>query len=214
MSNGTIRQTELAAALFHMIGGTVPHPYEREAEARALAEQLGDRSKILHKVVELCGTPTTPKQLFLVTRAYSFLGNRYAKETEKAATAYLATAGWQELPHRTVYEEGIPVNGAAAGRACIVSELAAAEEHLGKLEAAISHYLEAYRLEPYRAMYAVKAADGMVKLGRKEEALTFLRQQKENRYYTPVKYRDAQGQWRQNDTFRELLNAQILKFES
>lgn len=144
MPNGTIRQTELAAALFHMIGGTVPHPYEREAEARTLAEQLGDRSKILHKVVELCGTPTTPKQLFLVTRAYSFLGNRYAKETEKAATAYLATAGWQELPHRTVYEEGIPVNGAAAGRACIVSDLAAAEEHLGKLEAAISHYLEAY----------------------------------------------------------------------
>ena len=51
-------------------------------------------------------------------------------------------------------------------------------------------------------------------MGRKEEALTFLRQQKENRYYTPVKYRDAQGQWRHNDTFRELLNAQILKFES
>ena len=42
-----------------------------------------------------------------------------------------------------------------------------------KLEAAISHYLEAYRLEPYRAMYAIKAADGMVKMGRKEEALTF-----------------------------------------
>ena len=207
-------QTELAAALFYVAGGAVPHKYELEGEAKRLAQTIKDRSKILLRVVELCGKPVTPCQLYLVTRAYSFLGNTYAKETEKYATAYLITAGWQDLPRKTVGEDGIPVNGAAASRASIVLDLAAAEEHLGKLDAAVSHYLEAYRLEPYRAMYAIKAADGMVKQGRKEEALAFLRQQKENRYYTPVKYRDGQGNMRRNDTFRELLNAHILKLEA
>ena len=214
MPNPSNNQTELAAALFYVAGGAVPHKYELEVEAKSLAAKLGGRAQILLIVVELCGKPETPRQLYLVTRTYSFLGNRYARETEKYAAAYLVTEGWQELPRKTIGEDGIPVNGAAASRASIVLDLAAAEENLGKLDAAVSHYLEAYRLEPYRAMYAIKAADGMVKQGRKEEALTFLRQQKENSYYTPVKYRDGQGNLRRNDTFRELLNAHILKLES
>lgn len=214
MPESSNHQTELAAALFYVSGGAAPHPYELEAKARELAARIGDRPKILLKVVELCGKPVTPKQLYLATRAYSFLGRQYAEKTEQCASAYLATNGWEELPRKTVGEEGIPVNGAAASRASIVLDLAAAEEDLGKLDAAAAHYLEAYRLEPYRAMYAIKAADVMVRLGRKEEALLFLRQQRENRYYTPVRYRDSQGMLCRNTTFRELLNAHILKLEA
>ena len=54
MTHPSIHQTELAAALFDLVGGPVPHPYEQEEEARALAKQLGDRSKVLLKVIELC----------------------------------------------------------------------------------------------------------------------------------------------------------------
>ena len=203
MTHPSIHQTELAAALFDLVGGPVPHPYEQEEEARALSKQLGDRSKVLLKVIELCKTPTTPEQLYLTARAYSFLGGPYAEETERYATAYLSTDGWKGLPQRTVEEEGILINQAAANRACIVSDLAAAEEHLGK-----------YRLEPSQAMYAIKAADGMTQRGRKEEALAFLRQQKKSRYYTPV---DRPGRWGaagRNATFQELLNAHILKLEA
>ena len=79
MTHPSIHQTELAAALFDLVGGPVPHPYEQEEEARALAKQLGDRSKVLLKVIELCKTPTTPEQLYLTARAYSFLGARMQK---------------------------------------------------------------------------------------------------------------------------------------
>ena len=41
MTHPSIHQTELAAALFDLVGGPVPHPYEQEEEARALAKQLG-----------------------------------------------------------------------------------------------------------------------------------------------------------------------------
>ena len=64
MTHPSIHQTELAAALFDLVGGPVPHPYEQEEEARALAKQLGDRSKVLLKVIELCKTPYTRTALF------------------------------------------------------------------------------------------------------------------------------------------------------
>ena len=123
MTHPSIHQTELAAALFDLVGGPVPHPYEQEEEARALAKQLGDRSKVLLKVIELCKTPTTPEQLYLTARAYSFLGGPYAGETERYATAYLSTDGWKGLPQRTVEEEGILINQAAGkpGLHCVRS---------------------------------------------------------------------------------------------
>lgn len=214
MPNQKENQTELAAALFHTIGGAVPHPYELEGRARQLTQELGDQTHVLLKIVELCSPPAAPAQLYLSTKAYSWLGGTYSSQAAKCAAAYLATDGWTDLPRKTVGEDGIPVNGAAASRASVVADLAAAEQALGKAEASLSHYLEAYRLEPYRAMFAIKAADSMVSLGRREEALTFLRGQRQNRYYTPVKYKDAQGNVARNDTFRELLNAHILKLEA
>ena len=93
MTHPSIHQTELAAALFDLVGGPVPHPYEQEEEARALAKQLGDRSKVLLKVIELCKTPTTPEQLYLTARAYSFLGGPYAEETERYAPICPQTVG-------------------------------------------------------------------------------------------------------------------------
>lgn len=64
MTHPSIHQTELAAALFDLVGGPVPHPYEQEEEARALAKQLGDRSKVLLKVIELCKPHYTRTALF------------------------------------------------------------------------------------------------------------------------------------------------------
>ena len=64
MPNGTIRQTELAAALFHMIGELFLIHTRQGGGSPYTCRAVGRRSKILHKVVELCGTPTTPKQLF------------------------------------------------------------------------------------------------------------------------------------------------------
>lgn len=214
MTHPSIHQTKLAAALFDLAGGAVPNRCECETEARTLAEQLGDRSKILHKVIALCKDLETPEQLFLTARAYSFLGKPYAKETEKYASAYLSADSWQGLPHRAVGKEGGWDHYTTSDRACIMSDLAAAEEHLGKWEAAVSHYQEAYRLEPHLVMYAIKAADGMVRQGRREEALAFLRQQTKSSYYTPSQYRGRWGGLQNNDSFRELLNAYILKVEA
>lgn len=213
MSDLKTEDPNLAAALFFVLGETVPHPRSLEAEANRLKKNIKDREKILLKVIELCGSPQMPKQLYLIAKAYSWLGQKYYEKTIQSAGSYLRTSGWNELPNRTKEEDGITVNCAAARRASVLIDLARAQEGLGRLEPALFNFMEAYRLEPYSAMDAIKAADVVAKLNGGEEALMFLRQQKESAYYAPIKYTDAQNNPCINDLFKQLLDAHILKLQ-
>lgn len=214
MLNSSQDQSDLAAALFCTMGGSMPHRHEYEEQARELAASLPSKEKRLLKVVSLCGSPLkTPKQLYIVEKAYSWLGADYRKEIIQYSTMYLNTDGWRELPHATISEDGIMVNQAARARASVYADLAQAQEGEGHYEAALSNFMEAYRLEPYNAMYAIKAADVIAESRTREEALNFLNQQKHSRYYQPVKYTDLRGGRGRNDTFQQLLNAHILKMQ-
>lgn len=205
--------TDLAAALFFVLGEAAPHRRALEEEAAALKEKIRDRGKILLKVIELCGEPQTPEQLYLVEKAYSWLGKKYYQETIRYAGEYLHTSGWGSLPNHIRQEDGITVNYAAAQRASVLRDLANAQEGLGRLDAALFNFTEAYRLEPYSAMNAIKAANLVAKLHGREEALEFLKQQRQSQYYDPVKYTDSLGHTRKNDLFKQLLDAHILKLQ-
>ncbi|QEY34286.1 hypothetical protein FL966_04020 [Caproiciproducens galactitolivorans] len=204
---------DLAAALFSLLGEAIPHRRAFEEEAKRLIHQIRDREKILLKIIELCGEPKTPKHLYLIEKAYSWLGKKYYNETIKYAGEYLRTASWNELPNRIKVENGITVNYASAQRASVLVDLAKAQEGLGHLDAALLNFMEAYRLAPYSAMNAIKVADVIAKKHGREEALLFLKQQKESQYYVPVQYKDLQGNVRKNDLFKQLLDAHILKLQ-
>ena len=103
--------------------------------------------------------------------------------------------------------------GAAAVRADLLRDMAQAELILGNVRDAHSHYMAACRLEPHNAMNYVKAAEAVEKQSGREEALRFLREQRKNAWFTPVKYRDSAGRLCTNDLFQELLNANIRKLE-
>jgi tetratricopeptide (TPR) repeat protein len=205
--------SDLAAALFFVLGESVPHRRSLEDKANQLKDEINDREKILLKVIELCGEAQTPKQLYLIAKAYSWLGKKYYEKTIEFAGQYLHTPGWNELPSRTKEENGITVNYAAAQRASILIDLGRAQEGLGRLESALFNFMEAYRLEPYSAMNAIKAADVVAKMHGREEALMFLCQQKESAYYDPAKYTDVFGNLHHNDVFKQLLDAHILKLQ-
>ena len=55
----------------------------------------------------------------------------------------------------------------------LLRDLAQAEQALGKFDKAQAHFAEAYRLEPYNAMNAVKIADCIVRRSGRAEALRF-----------------------------------------
>lgn len=213
MEELTRKNEDLAAALFSLLGESLPYRSSLTDEANRLKDEIKDREKLLLKVVELCGDLKTPKQLYLAEKAYSWLGKKYYSQVIQYAGQYLHTEGWDELLGRTKEENGISINYAAAQRASVLMDLAKAQEGEERLESALFNFMEAYRLEPYSAMDAIKAADVIAKLHGKEEALMFLIQQRKSKYYDPVRYTDSQGRVRRNDVFKQLLDAHILKLQ-
>lgn len=214
MNSRTKLDFERAAALFWALGGEIPHDPGLERTASEKVKEWNSREKTLRRAAELCGEGDTPQQKYLLTKLYSWMGAEYAEKTIRFASSYLSGEPWSKLPRATVRQDGISVNQEIAARASIFSDLALAQMQRGESSPALANYSEAYRLEPYNAMYPVKIADLLALTRGVEEALEYLRNQKSSAYYRPVRYTDERGVRRENDTFRQLLDAHIRKMEA
>lgn len=212
MAAGTQADFELAAALFYVLGAQVPHQKELEPRARDLAQSLG-RRKSLEKIMELCRGREDPASLYILAKTGAWLGRGYREKTIEAALAYLKGPQWRELPSKVTLEDGIARDPGVTVRADLLRDVAQAEQALGKLDKAQAHFAEAYRLEPYNAMNAVKIADCIVRRSGRTEALRFLREQRKSACFEPVKYQDIGGNTHINSAFKDMLNAQIMKLQ-
>lgn len=205
------RDAQLAAALLSLAGEPVPHDAGRETEAAGLRKQAGSDENALRAVLALCGEPHTPQEYYLCEKACSWLGGEEAGRLIRCAEAYLLSAGWDALPSGTVEERGIRIDLADRVRACVLSELAGALSRENRCSEAESRWMEAFRLEPYRAAYVSAAAAMLVRLGREREALDLLLNQRKSFYYRPVSYREASGEKKVNDDFRRAVDLAAAK---
>lgn len=213
MESAVNSRPDLAAALFRLIGASIPVNYTDEEEAQRLYAKLPNDHERLSKVISLCGTPKTPQQLYIAATAYSWLGGN-DELTAKYAQQYLETSGWDRLSYGTMIQDGVTISRWAKNRAEMYVILAQAQENLGKHEAALTNFAEAYRLEPYDAMYAVKMAGVIEHARSRKEALQFLKQQTLTPYYRPLHYKDEHGNRGNNQTFRQIIDSHILRLES
>ena len=206
------KDVELAAALLGTVGVAVEHNKSYDSKAEEMKAGFGGHEELLRKVISLCGNPETPKQNYICTKAYSLLGDSF--NVIKYARKYLADSGEDLFDGTLVDEDGITVNRGEWKRAGVMMDLASALESTGASENAYRYFSEAYMLQPYNAMAAIKCADVLIKLRGKKEALDFLLEQKNGGYYEPIIYTDALGRRRKNDLFKRLIDAQILKFSA
>jgi tetratricopeptide (TPR) repeat protein len=213
MQTDNKKDSELAAALFYLLGEPVPHDPKREREAGQIWDSTDNREQLLLKIIELCGDPTEPMELYLCEKAYSWLGKNYCRQTIQFAKLYLESDGWDALSGKTEMVEGIQVDHGDSRRAGVLVDLAKAQEELGALRESYSNYLQAYELVPYNAMIVIKAAEVLFRFRGRTEALNFLLQQRSSPYYEPIKYRDPTGKIMRNEVFKELLESYILKIQ-
>lgn len=204
---------ELAAALFYLLGEPVPHDPKLEKTAGKIWSSTDDREQLLFKIIELCGNPVEPRELYLCEKAYSWLGRNYYRQTIQYAAQYLESDGWDELSGRLETVDGIQIDYGESRQAGVLMDLAKAYEGTGDLEKSYSYYLQAYDLVPYNAMVVIKAAEVLSKSRGRREALNFLLQQRSSLFYDPVRYRDSGGHIRRNEVFKQLIEAQILKIQ-
>jgi hypothetical protein len=92
---------ELAAALFYLLGESVPHDPKLEKTAGKIWSSTNDKEKLLLKIIELCGDSSEPRELYLCEKAYSWLGRNYCRQTIQYARRYLESPGWDALSGRT-----------------------------------------------------------------------------------------------------------------
>lgn len=205
----------LAASILAMLGESVPHNPSEDEEAKLLRQQLPDDDSLLLRAAELCeGTPQTPEKIYLKTKIYSWLGQQYGEKVIACAEAYLASEGWDALPAGIIEERGIKVDLAARSRGEIFSLLGSAYAGMHQYQKACAAYNQALRLEPYRIDYVIEISDVLVRLGRIQEALDFLTEQKRSPYYKTVKYRDSSGKICFNSEFRDLLDRRIATLQA
>ncbi|MCI1964873.1 MAG: hypothetical protein LKJ17_01860 [Oscillospiraceae bacterium] len=207
------KNPELAAALLYLLGEPVPHDPKLEKEAGQIWRSTEQREQLFLTVVELCGDPAEPRELYLCEKAYSWLGKEYCRQTIQFAERYLESDGWDALSGRTEVVEGIHVDYGEARQAGVLIDLAKAQEELGNLRESYSNYLRAYELAPYHAMTVLKAAEVLTRFHGRTEAMNFLLQQRSSPYYEPIKYRDSAGTVKRNEIFKELLESYILKLQ-
>lgn len=204
------KNTELAAALFFLLGENIPHDPLLESEAEKIKEHAGTTEKALQEILRLCGIPETPQQYYICAQAYSWLGKNYSRQSAHCAEEYLASPGWEDSGFEAGGNNG-SVSSGDIMRAAMFSNLAASREGMGDLKGAHAAVLEAYNLDPSNAMHAVRAADLLVKLGKLNEAREFLLQQKHSIYYRPAKLRDEYGRPRVNDMFSNAIDSHLFK---
>ncbi|WBY64906.1 MAG: hypothetical protein ACFWUD_09565 [Thermocaproicibacter melissae] len=205
----------LAASILALLGESVPHNAAEDEKAKLLRQQLPDDDSLLLRAAELCeGTPQTPEKLYLKTKIYSWLGQQYGEKIVASAEAYLASEGWDALPKGIVEKRGIKVDLAARSRAEIFSLLGSAYAGMHQYQKACAAYNQAHRLEPYRIDYIIEISDVLVRLGRVQEALDFLTEQKRSPYYKTVKYRDSSGKICFNSEFRDSLDRCIATLQA
>ena len=128
MMDSYFSDLDLAAALFFELGFYLPHKIGLEEKAKKMSDSILGKEQKLHKIIELCGKPTTPKQYYILEKAYSWLGASYRKQVIEFASLYLRTDGWKELPHGVIRQDGILIDYAARNRASVIVDLAQAQE--------------------------------------------------------------------------------------
>lgn len=113
-----IDTVELASQLFEtqMVGGTIDRKYQYKVnkilkECTPEGEKYPERQQVLLKVIELIGEPKTPKERFLVAKAYAWSRANYRQQAIKYLELYLNNELYSEIiktySSNWSYQEGL-----------------------------------------------------------------------------------------------------------
>ena len=172
---------DIALQLFNSqnLGETV------NTQAQKIIDSCSNRQEILLKAIELCGNdPTTPKQLYIVSHCYVWLGAKYRKQAIEYLEKYIAVgAAWDGTPQDTIDMGNYQIDQLKANKASVYNYLGKAYEGEYQFDKAEQAYLNAEKLDPSFATFSVCVANTYIKRNELEKALEYLNSKKQTSYY-------------------------------
>lgn len=160
-------------------------------------EKFPDRQDIFLKAIDLIGTPKTPKERFIVAKAY--LWSRYPfklKGIEKG-NEYLNNELFKEEYETVVVP--LNINSTLENKKnihiiTILHEIGSIYESEYQFENALECYNQEIILVPYFSTGFIDKAKLLVKINKKEEALKLLKSTRESKYYKPFSTKEYEWQ--------------------
>lgn len=193
---------EIAEALFDTLCMSLSVGDDKISQkVDAVLKSCNSRTDILLKIVELCSPPKTPDQLYIVSHAYSWAGAKYRKETIHYYNLYL-TGKPSERERAIRHNKNIHL-------ANCNMELAAAYEGEYDFENALTAYEKSFLLNPSSAAPYIKYANILIKQHQIDEAIDFLINLRESKYYPPVTITTVLGTEYVDDRFCKVIESYI-----
>lgn len=165
------------------------YAYEVKKILKELTEQgqkYPDRQDVFLKAIDIIGEPQTPKEKYIVAKAYLLSRYPFKLKGIEYGNKYINSELWNyeyiNVPKNT---DNTIANKKNIEISHFLHEIGIIYESEYKLEEALKCYEKEIELTPFYQFGYIDKSKVLVKLDRKEEALELLKETRNSKYYAP-----------------------------
>ncbi|HWT74135.1 MAG TPA: hypothetical protein VN258_05370 [Mobilitalea sp.] len=204
--------SDLALELFSTLG--IGKNSELSPKATNILRQCSHRTDVLKEMINLCQNPATPKELYIVSTAYVWLGASYRQLAIEYLNKYINVgAYWDGFPSGDIDLFGYEENQKDLNIARVYYDLGQCYEKEYMLSEAIIAYSTASKYEPHFAYYKVCVSNVYVKLGEYNHAIVNLINARNSKYYTTYTYKTSDGVVHVNKDYINAIDSAMIDVE-
>lgn len=207
---------DLAEKLFSTlsIGST---SVSNNKQIRAILKQCPTRQDILNKVIELCGNPITPRQRYILAKAYSWSKSEFRRQAILYIEQYLSNPlyndAYKNLHHSSAGKQFTLDEEKNIHISEMYSYLGKAYEGEYEFDKALVCFKKEQELAPFWPSPYCHICDVLVKQNKLNEAMKTYISARKSPYYKPIKYKDLLGTSHTDDTFKKVIEAKIIELQ-
>lgn len=182
---------ELAETIFGMLGvGGGISKYEKQA--KRIINSCKSRQEILNEVIKFCGRPETPRQRYLLARAYSWSNIEYNDKAIEYLELYLSNDLYEDsFKNNLAYND---YNDRKRWHIARVSlDLGLAYDKARNIDKALEKYYDVLNIIPESQIPYLHIADMYRKKNQLDKAIEILEQARKSKYYVKNEIKDALG---------------------
>lgn len=206
-----IDKAELAYELFYFDEYGI---YKRKVknilkELTKKGEHYPDRQDVFLKAIDIIGNPITPKERYVVAKAYLWSRYPFKLKGIEYGNLYINNELWEDAFNNAGLQDNIDDNYENRKNIHIaefLKEIGKIHESKYQFNEALECYTNEVKLCPYFAHTYIDLSNILVKLGRKEEALKLLENTRNSKYYKPFKIKTTRDL---DDSFKIVIEKQI-----
>lgn len=162
-------------------GGVVSPPYTYKVQR--LIKKCGSKKDCLMAAISLCGIPTTPKQLYIVSHCYFLAGALYRPQAIEYLLKYIKLgAVWEGTPKDNINIDGYIINQLSLNKASVYYNLGKSYEGEYQFDDALNWYFKSLKINPTSSPAVYAIADVYVKKNCIDDGLKFLQSYRNSKY--------------------------------